>query len=285
MGGALSRRRIVDHRDDSCARRVQHVRHRGPAHRRLMHTAKKPLSTGWALFYFAIASAVFFQIVSVRHGPDEEARVVEPTEVVVPPALEEDVRAAQNLLGSDPDAALGHIERALERADEASPQLRALLYTWAANVHSRRWHWHHARDALASAVSLAPNDERRRALAAAEEAIRRAQGERDMAPTYHASRNAGPARALRGRVVVAYVLVDPAGPRRWTEVDRVFARSTLARVERWYAARATERSVVPPEFVDRIFEVPLASGDLPVFPDIDRARSTALQLVTNLGYD
>jgi len=81
------------------------------------------------------------------------------------------------------------------------------------------------------------------------------------------------------------VLVDPAGPRRWTEVDRVFARSTLARVERWYAAKATARSVGPPEFVDRIFEVPLAAGDLPVFPDVDRARSTALQLVANMGYD
>ena len=95
----------------------------------------------------------------------------------------------------------------------------------------------------------------------------------------------GTARALRGRVVVAYVLVDPAGPRRWTEVDRVFARSTLARVERWYAAKATARSVVPPQFVDRVFEVPLAAGDLPVFPDVDHARSTALQLVANMGYD
>ena len=106
-----------------------------------------------------------------------------------------------------------------------------------------------------------------------------------MAPSYHASRGTGPARALRGRVVVAYVLVDPAGPRRWTDVDRVFARSTLTRVERWYAAKATARSVVAPEFVDRVFDVPLAAGDLPVFPDVDRARSTALQLVANLGYD
>jgi len=247
---------------------------------------KKPLSTGWALFYFAIASGVFFQLVSVRHGPDEGAPdAVAPVEIVVPPALAEEVRQAEVLLGRDPDAALKHIERALERADEAGPQLSALLHTWAAHVHALRWHWHRARDSLSSAVSLAPTDERRRALAAAEEAIRRAQGERDMAQAYRASRNTGPAAALRGRVVVAYVLVDPAGPRRWTDVDRVFARSTLARVERWYVAKAAARGVVAPEFVDRVFEVPLAGGDLPVFPDVDRARSTALQLVTNLGHD
>jgi len=146
--------------------------------------------------------------------------------------------------------------------------LAEMLHTWAAHVHALRWHWHRARDSLSSAVSLAPTDERRRALAAAEEAIRRAQGERDMAQAYRASRNTGPAAALRGRVVVAYVLVDPAGPRRWTDVDRVFARSTLARVERWYVAKAAARGVVAPEFVDRVFEVPLAGGDLPVFPDV-----------------
>ena len=42
---------------------------------------------------------------------------------------------------------------------------------------------------------------------------------------------------------------------------------------------------MPPEFVDRVFEVPLAAGDLPVFPDVDHARSTALQLVANMGHD
>ena len=51
------------------------------------------------------------------------------------------------------------------------------------------------------------------------------------------------------------------------------------------AAKAVSRGMVAPEFVDRVFEVPLAAGDLPVFPDVDRARSTALQLVTNLGHD
>ncbi|HET7607052.1 MAG TPA: hypothetical protein VFL84_00125 [Gammaproteobacteria bacterium] len=132
----------------------------------------KPLSTGWAIFWFAIASGVFFQLVSIRYGPDEEARVAEPIEVVVPSSLEEDVRAAQNLLAGDPDSALRHIERALERGNEASPELRALLQTWAANMQARRWHWHRARAALSSAVSLAPNDERRRALAATEEACR-----------------------------------------------------------------------------------------------------------------
>jgi hypothetical protein len=223
--------------------------------------------------------------VSVRHGPDEGVVVIEPPDVVVPPALDEDVSAARDLLGSDPDRALIHIERALERAADADPELLAMLHTWAASVHARRWHWHRARDALSSAIDLAPTDERRRALAAVEESIRRAQGERDMQPSYRAARNAGPARALRGRVVVAYVLADPIGPRRWTDVDRIFARSTLARVERWYAAKAKERNVAAPEFVDRVFEVPLAAGDLPVFPDVDRARSTALQLVANLGHD
>jgi len=155
---------------------------------------RKPLSTGWAVFFFVIASGVFFQLVSVRHAPDEGAPdAVEPVEIVVPPALAEEVRQAEVLLGRDPDEALKYIERALQRADEAGPQLSALLHTWAAHVHSLRWHWHRARESLSSAVSLAPTGERRRALAAVEDAIRRAQGERDMAQAYRATRNAGPA--------------------------------------------------------------------------------------------
>lgn len=248
---------------------------------------KKPLSTAWALFYLVLSSGVFVGLVALRPGPDDAAadRIDAAVDVVVPPELEEDFREAGSLLARDPDAALKHIERALDRADEAEPELRALLHTWAASVHGRRWHWHRARDELSSAIGLAPSEARRRALAHVEESIRRAQGEREMARSYQAARSAGPAAALRGRVVVAYVLVDPAGPRRWTDVDRVFARSTLSRVERWYAAKAKERSAFAVEFVDRVFEVPLAAGDLPSFPNVDVARSTALQLVANLGHD
>ena len=152
-------------------------------------------------------------------------------------------------------------------------------------MHARRWHWHRAREALSTAISLAPTEARRLSLFNVEESIRRAQGERDLKQRYRAFRGAGQAAALRGRVVVAYVLADPSGPSRWTDVDRVFARSTLARVERWYAAKAAARGLAPPEFVDRVFEVPLAAGDLPVFPNVNLARGTAFQLVANLGHD
>jgi hypothetical protein len=247
---------------------------------------RKPLSTATAIFCLALASGVFMLLASIRHGRDSEAAGDgETIEAVIPAAIEEDVREARRLLVSDPDAALRHIERALRRAAAAGPDLRAELYTWAAAVHARRWHWHRARDALSSAIELAPTDTRRRSLADVEESIRRAQGERDLAQRYRAARNTGPAAALRGRIVVAYVFVDPSGPRRWTDVDRLYARNTLARVERWYAAKAVARRVAAPEFVDRVFEVPLAAGDLPVFPNVDRARRTAWELVANLGHD
>ena len=237
------------------------------------------------LLCLTVAGVLFMQLVSIRHGADDEPEQrVERVELIVPPAIQEDVEAAWRLLRDNPDQALPHIERALDRADDAAPQLRALLHTWAAGVHARRGHMHRARGALESAIELEATDERRHFLLSIEESIQSAQGERGKARFYLASRGAGRAAALEGRVVVAYLLVDPDGPARWTDVDRIYARATLARVEQWYAAKAQARGVAAPEFVERVFEVPLAAGDLPVFPNIAVARRTAWILAGNLGH-
>jgi tetratricopeptide (TPR) repeat protein len=237
------------------------------------------------LLCLTVAGALFMQLVAIRHGPDDKpAERMERVEILVPPALQEDVEAAWRLLRDNPDQALAHIERALGRAADAAPELRALLHTWAAGVYARRGHMHRARGSLEKAIELEANDERRQFLLNVEASIRSAQGERGKARFYLASRGAGRAAALVGRVVVAYLLVDPDGPGRWTDVDRVYARATLARVEQWYAAKANARGVATPEFVERVFEVPLAAGDLPIFPNIEVARRTAWILAGNLGH-
>jgi len=244
-------------------------------------------STAKALLCLAIAGGLYLQIESIRTGSrdPQPADPSEAVEVTVPAALAEDVSAARRLLGPDPDTALRHIERALERAEGADPKLRALLLSWAADVHARRFHLHRARDALTRAIELAPTDARRYWLANLEEAILRSEGEHELMPFYYAVRGAGPAKELRGRVVVVYLLVDPEGPGRWTDVDRAFARSTLRRVERWYAEKAEARGVRALEFVDRIFQLPVAAGELPLLRNVNFARGTAWKLANNLGHD
>jgi hypothetical protein len=238
------------------------------------------------LLCLTVAGVLFVQLVSIRHRPaDEPDQPPERVEIVVPPQLHEDVEAAWRLLRDYPDQALPHIQRALDRGDDAAPELRALLHTWAASVHARRGHMHRARSALQSAIELEETDERRHFLLNVEESIRSAQGERGKARFYLAARGVGRAAELEGRVVVAYLLVDPDGPGRWTELDRVFARGTLTRVEQWYVAKAKARGVVAPEFVERVFAVPLAAGDLPIFPNVAIARRTAWILAGNLGHD
>ena len=245
---------------------------------------KKRPSVVTVLLCLTVAGVLFMQLVSIRHGADEPAPRVERVELIVPPPLQEDVEAAWRLLRDNPDQALPHSERALDGADDAAPGLRALLHTWAAGVHARRGHMHRARGALERAIELEPTDDRRQFLLNVEESISSAQGERGKARFYLASRGTGRAAALEGRVVVAYLLVDPDGPGRWTDVDRIYARATLARVEQWYSAKAKTRGVAAPEFVERVFEVPLAAGDLPIFPNIEVARRTAWILAGNLGY-
>jgi len=248
----------------------------------------KPRSTFGAIVYLAVAAGVFALLLSRYNAPAPDNRPPARSDTItvdVPAEIEEDVRAAQGLLRTSPDLALTRIERALRRAPDAPPELRAVLNTWAADVHLYRWHLQRARDALNRAIELAPTDTRRRQLMNVEEAIRRSQGERGLAQFYYASRKAGPAAELGGRVVVGYVFVDPRGIGRWTDLDRVFARNTLDRVERWYSDKAVARGNGAPVFVDRIFEVPLAEGDLPVTPNALLAYRTAWLLANNLGYD
>jgi len=202
----------------------------------------------------------------------------------VPAGLRQAVEAARRALRHDPDAALRHIEDALARADHAPAELRAVLWDWAAQVHRGRWHLHQARDALRAALEAGPSAERRAALAALEEMIQRSQPERGRSPTYRAARDAGPAATLTGRVVIAYLFVDPPGLDRWTDPERALVRGTLERVEHWYQREAEARGVPPPEFVERLFMVPLGAGELASHGDIAATRRTARILAANLGH-
>lgn len=242
-------------------------------------------SFGALVLWLVVVGFVVLPLLQSRHRPparDPVPRVEAP--LTVPGELEETVEAARRALRRDPDAALQLIEDALARADGADPELRARLLEWAASVHERRWHLHKARDALRAAVEAAPTPARRAALDDVEEQIRRNQPERGLAASYHAARGAGPAATLSGRVVVAYLFVDPPGIERWTDPERIRTRATLGRVTDWYRAEAARHGATPPEFVERLFEVPLAAGDLPLVADVDAARRTASLLASNLGH-
>lgn len=206
-----------------------------------------------------------------------------PLKVTDPDALRADIDAARRIRRSEPDAALRHIQRALQQASD--PDTRATLLEWAAEIHYKRWHLHRARDALQEAIDLAPNYKRTQHLADIQELIRRSQSERGKAAEYRAARDAGPAATLSGRVVIAYLFVDPPGISRWSDSERLHAREVLTRVQHWYQAQAQVHGATAPEFVERVFQVPLGGGDLPMYSDGRSTRRAAKLLAANLGHD
>lgn len=104
------------------------------------------------------------------------------------------------------------------------------------DAHWQLWQYTEAYDAYAWAMQQAgPSLQARlrEQMTRLESVIEQANRERDQESVYRASPYVGPAFALKGRVVVAYVFVSDKGAGSWGVRQRDFALRAWQRAERW----------------------------------------------------
>ncbi len=152
---------------------------------------------------------------------------------------------------------------ATERAVAAGETLSGLKssdlvdgYALKAEIHYRLWQYVDAESALESAIAIADAKQRdllQLHLGRMRDVIDRSEVERDEYSYYLATRSVGPAGALIGRVVIAYVFVDAGGSSSWSAREKSFAIQSLKTVEAWFSEWADSFGRTDLEFVERIY--------------------------------
>ena len=156
-------------------------------------------------------------------------------------------------------AALESLDQAIASAQKKpgfDTTYLASAYALKGETLVQLWHYIDAEKTFAAALALADDDQKnalRQRLTAIQNHIERNEQERDDKTTYESTTDAGPAKRLRGRVVVVYVFVDDGKLSRWGTRDRQHALSNLSAVEAWYRQRADTYGVDSLSFVSRNF--------------------------------
>jgi len=161
---------------------------------------------------------------------------------------------------ADPAAALRLADRAAMLADSLpglSGRLRAEVYAIEGDVHWNLWQYVEARAAWQKAARLATGrrqEELNARLDGVGVIVEKDDGERSQDSVYLATPNTGPAARLSGRVVVAYVFLEDAGPGHWSPRDRDLALRSWRRAAQWLEGSA-RRYGAAVSFSERLFLV------------------------------
>lgn len=150
-------------------------------------------------------------------------------------------------LQSRVNAALGHFDTAPEKTiaglqqlireyrEQPTPDTASLSWLWQqlARQHERRWHWHLAIEAWKHSEQLTPSKALRAHRQQREQWFAELQAERQKQSQYIAYRDAGPARRLQQRVLLANLFVDLTGDEHWGNKERLLALLAQQHVQQW----------------------------------------------------
>lgn len=160
------------------------------------------------------------------------------------------------LLAVDDDSKLEAIDLALgialqERVEEAS--ILRDLNLMAANIHQSRWHFIYALDYFQAAQAHVYDRNIDSKMKELRVYLSKVDIERGLNDSYIATKNTGPAKTFRGKILVAYVFVDDGIKTRWSNKTKQRTQAVMTQVQHWQQNRASDYQVDDIEFINKSF--------------------------------
>ncbi len=123
----------------------------------------------------------------------------------------------------------------------------------AAGIHESRWHMVYALEFFQAAQRSKFDDRVEHKIEAIKSYLSKVEAERGLNSEYIVTKDTGPAKSFRGKVLVAYVFVDDGIKTRWSNKDRQRTQLVMQSVQQWQKARASEYQVKDIEFVNKTY--------------------------------
>lgn len=127
------------------------------------------------------------------------------------------------------------------------------LNVMAANIHESRWHMVYALVYFQAAQRNQFDKRVEHKIEAIKSYLSKIEAERGLNSEYIATKDTGPARSFRGKVLVAYVFVDDGIKTRWSNKARQRTQLVMQSVQQWQKERASEYQVNDIEFVNKTY--------------------------------
>ncbi len=127
------------------------------------------------------------------------------------------------------------------------------LNLMVATIHESRWHMVYALEYFQAAQAVRFDKRVEHKIEAIEDYLSGVEAERNLNSQYIATKDTGPAKAFRGKVLVAYVFVDDGIKTRWSNKTRQRTQLVMQSVQQWQTARAQEYQVDDIEFINKTF--------------------------------
>jgi len=140
-----------------------------------------------------------------------------------------------------------------ERDSVSDKKILQQLNIMAANIHQSRWHVVYAIENFKTAQSLIYDRNIADRIKELRNYLSKMEAERGLNDDYIATKFSGPAKVLRGKVLVAYVFVDEGLTTRWSNKTKLRAQQTLSSVQQWQKSRAASYQVNDIEFINKVF--------------------------------
>lgn len=133
------------------------------------------------------------------------------------------------------------------------PKVLQSIHLMEAQIHQDRWHFVYAIESLKLAQNLYFEQKIASHIKKLRRHLNQVESERGLNDSYIATKYSGPAKQLKGKVVVAYIYVDDGISTRWSNKTRHRTEKVLEFVQNWQVNAAHEYGVNDLNFVNRSF--------------------------------
>jgi hypothetical protein len=157
---------------------------------------------------------------------------------------------------TEDDEKLSAIKKAVETAKQEQfrdPIILQSLHLKAAEIYQNRWHFVFAIESLKAAQEQRYEQRITRHIKQLRKHLQQVEAERGLNDSYIATKYSGPAKQLKGRVLVTYVYVDDGLKTRWSNKSRHRTEQVLELVQQWQTSKAITYGVNNIEFINRTF--------------------------------
>jgi len=127
------------------------------------------------------------------------------------------------------------------------------LHIIKADIHHSRWHIVYALESYKAAQKLIFDQRIDSRIDQLRKHLRHYDKERGLFDDYIVTKESGPAKTLRGKVLVAYVFVDDGIKTRWSNKTKLRTQQTLSMVQQWKQEKAKEYGINDISFVNKTF--------------------------------
>ena len=127
------------------------------------------------------------------------------------------------------------------------------LHLLAANIHQSRWHVIFALDSLNEAQALMFDSRTDRQIVKLTKYLNKIDKERGLNEQYIATRDTGPAKRFKGKILVAYVFIDDGLITRWSKKTKQRTQQILKLVQQWQKEKADQYGIDNLQFINRTY--------------------------------